>query len=77
MQDGSYKLEINKLSDPEKLNLLRKRKIMGYMEGCDDIETYERLNKIHEGVYGVVYRARDKLTDTICAIKKVKINRDK
>jgi len=34
------------------------------------------LNKIHEGTYGVVYRALDKLTNNIVAIKKIKINRD-
>ncbi len=57
--------------------MLCKRKISGLLEGCDEIETYQKLNKIHEGVYGVVYRAKDKLTGEIVALKKVKINREK
>jgi cell division cycle 2-like protein len=35
------------------------------------------LNKIDEGAYGVVYRARDKRTDEIVAIKKLKLEREK
>ena len=47
------------------------------MEGCDSIENYQKLNKIHEGVYGVVYRALDKLTNNVVAIKKLKIDRER
>lgn len=32
------------------------------------------LNKIHEGVYGKVFRARDMLTKEVVAIKKIKFN---
>jgi cell division cycle 2-like protein len=35
------------------------------------------LNKIDEGAYGVVYRARDKSTGSIYAIKKLKLEREK
>lgn len=67
----------NKDSEEEHSNtLLKKRKICGLIEGCDSIENYYYLNKIHEGVYGIVFRARDKITDEIYAIKKVKLNKD-
>lgn len=56
--------------------LLKKRKICGLIEGCDSIENYFYLNKIHEGVYGIVFRAKDKITGDIYAIKKVKLNKD-
>ena len=56
--------------------LLKKRKICGLIEGCDSIENYFYLNKIHEGVYGIVFRAKDKITSDIYAIKKVKLNKD-
>ncbi|EAR87479.1 cyclin-dependent kinase-like Serine/Threonine kinase family protein (macronuclear) [Tetrahymena thermophila SB210] len=65
------------LSAEKKLSLLRKRKICGLLEGCDSVDNYQKLNKIHEGVYGVVYRAVDKLTGEIIAIKKTKIDRKK
>lgn len=56
--------------------LLKKRKVCGLIEGCDSIENYFYLNKIHEGVYGIVFRAQDKITNEIYAIKKVKLMKD-
>ncbi len=41
------------------------------MNECRDVDCFERLNKINEGAYGVVFRARDKQTGRICALKKV------
>jgi cell division cycle 2-like len=38
---------------------------------------YERLNQIEEGSYGVVYRARDKQTGDIVALKKLKLEEEK
>lgn len=29
----------------------------------NEIEKYQRINKIGEGTYGVVYKARDKMTN--------------
>lgn len=49
------------------------RKRSGLLEGCRSIEEFEHLNVIDEGTYGVVYRARDKATGLIYAIKKVKL----
>ena len=38
---------------------------------------YERLNQIEEGSYGVVFRARDKQTGDIVALKKLKLEEEK
>ncbi|KAI0778091.1 Pkinase-domain-containing protein [Trametes elegans] len=38
---------------------------------------YERLNAIEEGSYGVVFRARDKETGDIVALKKLKLDEEK
>ncbi|KAG1716570.1 hypothetical protein ID866_622 [Astraeus odoratus] len=38
---------------------------------------YERLNQIEEGSYGVVFRARDKDTGDIVALKKLKLEEEK
>lgn len=46
---------------------------MSLLEGCRSIEEFEHLNVIDEGAYGVVYRARDKASGSVYAIKKVKL----
>lgn len=38
---------------------------------------YERLNQIEEGSYGVVFRARDKQSGDIVALKKLKLDDEK
>ncbi|KAK8617068.1 hypothetical protein V6N13_117036 [Hibiscus sabdariffa] len=46
---------------------------MNMLLGCRSVYEYERLNKISEGTYGIVFRAKDKKTGEIVALKKVKI----
>lgn len=43
---------------------------------CRSVDAYTKLNKIQEGTYGVVYRAQDKETGEIVALKKVKTARE-
>jgi cell division cycle 2-like len=38
---------------------------------------YERLNQIEEGSYGIVFRARDRETGDIVALKKLKLEEEK
>eukprot|EP00257_Ricinus_communis_P014519 XP_015572216.1 cyclin-dependent kinase G-2 isoform X2 [Ricinus communis] len=45
--------------------------------GCRSVDEFERLNKIDEGTYGVVYRAKDKKTGEIVALKKVKMEKER
>ena len=40
-------------------------------------EHYEKLNRISEGTYGVVYRARQIETGKICALKRVKLDKER
>ncbi|KAI3877597.1 hypothetical protein MKX03_037730 [Papaver bracteatum] len=47
------------------------------LQGCRSVDEYERLNKIDEGTYGVVYRAKDKKTGEIVALKKVKMEKER
>ncbi|PHT96020.1 Cyclin-dependent kinase G-2 [Capsicum annuum] len=42
-------------------------------ECCRSVEEFERLNKIGEGTYGVVYKARAKNIGEIVALKKIKL----
>ena len=41
------------------------------------VHCYERLNQIEEGTYGVVFRARDKQTGDIVALKRLKLDEEK
>ena len=45
--------------------------------GCRSVEEFHCLNKIEEGTYGVVFRARDKKTNEIVALKRLKMEREK
>jgi len=74
--NGEDKVSEKDSAEEHSNTLLKKRKICGLIEGCDSIENYFYLNKIHEGVYGIVFRAKDKITGDIYAIKKVKLNKD-
>ncbi|KAL9933988.1 hypothetical protein V8E36_007070 [Tilletia maclaganii] len=44
---------------------------------CRSVNCYERLNHIEEGTYGVVFRAREKQTGEIVALKKLKLENEK
>ncbi|RHZ56105.1 hypothetical protein Glove_406g104 [Diversispora epigaea] len=47
------------------------------LAGCRSVDNYEKLNRIEEGAYGVVFRARDKATGEIVALKKLKLDKEK
>lgn len=47
------------------------------VQGCRSVEEFHCLNRIEEGTYGVVYRARDKRTDEIVALKRLKMEKEK
>ncbi|RWS03859.1 cyclin-dependent kinase 10-like isoform X3 [Dinothrombium tinctorium] len=47
------------------------------MGGCRSVSQFEKLNRIGEGTYGVVYRARDTLSNEIVALKKIRMEREK
>ncbi|CAG0879204.1 unnamed protein product [Darwinula stevensoni] len=47
------------------------------VQGCRRVEEFHCLNRIEEGTYGVVYRARDKRTDEIVALKRLKMEKEK
>lgn len=47
------------------------------IQGCRNVEEFHCLNRIEEGTYGVVYRAKDKKTDEIVALKRLKMEKEK
>ena len=45
------------------------------MEAIDaGLSRYERLEKIGEGTYGMVFKVRNKASHEICAMKKIKFD---
>lgn len=44
------------------------------LQCCRSVFEFEMIKKINEGTYGVVYKAKDKKTGEIVALKKVKMN---
>ncbi|XP_026663363.1 cyclin-dependent kinase G-2 isoform X2 [Phoenix dactylifera] len=53
------------------------QRCINMLEGCRSVDEFERLNKIDEGTYGVVYRAKDKKTSEVVALKKVKMEKER
>ena len=44
---------------------------------CRPVSEFEKLNRVGEGTYGIVYRARDSKSNEIVALKKVRMEREK
>ncbi|XP_064242475.1 cyclin-dependent kinase 10 isoform X1 [Passer domesticus] len=44
---------------------------------CRSVKEFEKLNRIGEGTYGIVYRARDTVTNETVALKKVRMDNEK
>lgn len=45
--------------------------------GCRPVTVYERLNHIEEGSYGIVFRARERETGEIVALKRLKMDKER
>ncbi|KAI7749265.1 hypothetical protein M8C21_030909 [Ambrosia artemisiifolia] len=57
--------------------LVPSQRSVNMLQGCRSVDEFERLNKIDEGTYGVVYRAKDRKTGEIVALKKVKMEKER
>lgn len=47
------------------------------LQGCRSVEEFKCLNRIAEGTYGIVFRAQDKRTGEIVALKRLKMEKEK
>lgn len=48
-----------------------------FLGACRSVSEFQKLNRIGEGTYGVVYRARDLKTGDVVALKKIRMEREK
>ena len=49
---------------------------LNMLQCCRSVDEFERLNKIDEGTYGIVFKARDKTTGEVAALKRVKMEKE-
>lgn len=50
---------------------------MSLMRPCRSVDCYRKLNRIEEGTYGIVFRAEERETREIVALKKLKLERER
>lgn len=72
-ESGNEYYDLYPMEEPTVSN----RRQFNMLQGCRSVFEYEKLNKINEGTYGVVYKAKDKKTGEIVALKKVKMDIDR
>ena len=48
-----------------------KKKALDMLQRCRSVDEFERLNKIDEGTHWIVFKARDKRTGEVAALKRV------
>lgn len=53
---------------------LSQHEILG---ACRSVSDYEKLNRVGEGTYGIVYRAKDLNSEEVVALKKIRMEREK
>jgi len=58
----------------ESCGLMHGQRNINMLHSCRSVCEFEMIKKINEGTYGVVYKARDKKTGELVALKKVKMN---
>ncbi|XP_053325026.1 cyclin-dependent kinase 11B-like [Spea bombifrons] len=73
--DGEYVPDSPAMSPVELKQELPK--YLPALQGCRSVEEFQCLNRIEEETYGVVYRAKDKKTDEIVALKRLKMEKEK
>ncbi|RWR96895.1 cyclin-dependent kinase G-2 isoform X1 [Cinnamomum micranthum f. kanehirae] len=57
--------------------LVPSQRSINMLQGCRSVHKFEKLNRIDEGTYGVVFRAKDKKSGEIVALKKVKMEKER
>lgn len=67
-QAGPKTINIYSFLDP-----LNKIEFPITMGNCSHVDSFQKLNRIGEGTYGIVYRARHRTTNQIVALKRIRM----
>ncbi|KAF1741079.1 hypothetical protein MXB_2514, partial [Myxobolus squamalis] len=62
---------------PEEKSMPSKKIFYPSFMGCRSVDEFEKMNWIEEGMYGVVFRARDLRTNQTVALKRLKMERER
>lgn len=76
-KDGGSLSQSESDSENERDSVPPPQRSVNMLQCCRSVDEFERLNKIDEGTYGVVYRAKDKKTGEVVALKKVKMEKER
>lgn len=71
LEHGKEKLVV--VDDNVASSKLNERPYNPIFDGCRSVECYQRLNFIDQGTYGMVFRAKCKVTNEVYALKQVKL----
>lgn len=71
---------VKKVKIEEPISIIQEKR--SFLDGpalmsCGLVDKYERISRIEEGSYGIVYKARHKETGRIVALKKLKLGEEK
>ncbi|RKP06518.1 cdc2-related-kinase-like protein [Thamnocephalis sphaerospora] len=47
-----------------------------FVGACRNVEAFDKLNRIGEGTYGIVYRVRDRQTNAVLALKRIRMEHE-
>ncbi|VDK78074.1 unnamed protein product [Litomosoides sigmodontis] len=71
LSSSLWMMQIVSVFDLENIPISKDK--IGY-GGCRSVNEFEKMNRIGEGTYGIVYRAKDTKTGEIIALKKVRMD---
>ena len=60
-------------SEPKQVSL----SVSSCLGNCRSVAEFQKLNRVGEGTYGVVYRAKDTVNGEIVALKRVRMEKEK
>ena len=75
MSGAPKKLALDEVVSPSDGKTVRISR--GFLGSCRSVNEFEKLNRVGEGTYGIVYRARDVNKDEVVALKKIRMDNEK
>ena len=72
--DANDGIRLHSFKDVKSFTKIPQEAILG---NSRSVAEFEKLNRIGEGTYGVVYRAKDTVSGEIVALKKVRMDKEK